>query len=715
MRRVFCLLLVAMAMFLTACSDSGSASRAVPTPPATTDNGQVITATITANFDPTMGVIPFPNNLLLLGTTDLTLNIPVADPTDFSNPQVALNALDGFSTVAPWSTGFSANINPATVIPGSSVRVFQVTLVTGTIAVSGVVRELTPGVEYVATLASPTTVAIIPLQPLDQLTSYMAVVTDDVQDTAGNDSTPSQAYFVAKRTSPLVDASGNSTDPILPTATAQALEPLRQIVSAQEAAVSAFSGIPTEEIVISWTMTTQSITPVLGVVRSLATPAPATVVPSGFTTADVLPPGASPGIADVFIGTISLPYYSGIPSAGNPIAPLTEFWRAEPGAYVPPFDAFGLDPTSTNVTVANPIPVVNGIQTVPVLMSVPNASSGMSRPASGWPVAIYMHGITRNRSDMLAIADTMASVGFAVIAIDQALHGITDVTSPLYVENTPFGQDNPFGPDANERTFDLDVSDNATGASGPDGMIDPSGTFFVNLTNLLASRDNLRQSIADLSVLALTVPGINIDGDDSNTDLDGGNIGFIGQSLGSIAGIPFLALEPTVNTGLLSVPGGGIANLLAGSPTFGPTIAAGLQAAGIEPGSADFAAFLGAAQTAIDSADPINWAAITGATNSIVVQTVINDQVIPNTVAGAPLSGGFPLLPQLGVQNISSSLTDPMGVRANVTFLPPAGHGSLLSPADSPAATAEMQGEMASLLASGGISVMIANPNVIQD
>lgn len=710
MNRVFCLLTVAMVMFLTACSDNGSVDFAVPTPPATTDDGQVITGIITANFDPTMAVIPFPNDLLLAGTTDLTLNIPVADPTDISDPTVALNALDGFSTVAPWTTGFSAIINPSTVIPGSSVRVFEATRVTGSSALASIVRELTPGVEYVATLASPQTIAIVPLQPLDQLTTYLAVITDDVQDTVGNDSTPSQAYFIAKRTMPLVDANGNSTDPVLPTPSAQALEPLRQLISLQEGLVSAFAGIPTEEIVVSWSLTTQSITPTLSILRSQTTPAPVTVGPTGFTTADVLPPGASPGIADIFAGVISVPYYGGIPSAANPIAPLTDFWQAAPGAYIPPFDAFGLDPTSTNLTVANPIPVPTGTQTVPVLMTVPNAASGMTRPPTGWPVAIYMHGITRDRSDMLAIADTMASVGFVVIAIDQALHGITDVTSPLYIENSPFA------PAANERTFDLDVVDNATSAPGPDGMIDPSGTHFVNLTNLLASRDNLRQSITDLSVLAVSVPGINFDGVADNTDLDGGNINFVGQSLGSIAGVPFLALEPTVNTGLLSVPGGGIANLLAGSASFGPAIAAGLQAAaGIEPGSADFAAFLGAAQTAIDSADPINWAAITGATNSIVTQTVINDQVIPNTVPGAPLSGGFPLIPALGIQSISSTTTDPMGVRANVTFLPPASHGSLLSPVTSPLATAEMQGEMASLLASGGVTVVIANPDVIQD
>ena len=712
MSKIKLLVLSLLGVLLAACSDSGSVDFAEPTPPATTDDGDVVTGIVTAVFDPAAGNIPFPNNLLLSGSGDLTLNIPVTDPSDFSDPQVALNALDGFSTVSPWSSSFSAGVNPDTVVSGGSVRVFEVTTVQGTIAVNGVVRELTPGEDYVATLSSldpsNATLAIVPLKPLQQLTTYMAVLTDDIQDTDGNDTTPSQTYFLTKRTEPLVDANGNSTLELLDNASAQALEPLRQLTNAQEGAFSGFTGVSSDEVVLSWTMSTQSITPTLQILRSQAQPAPVTVVPTGLTTANVLPPGASPGIADVFIGTISLPYYLGVPSAEDPLAPLNEFWRAEPGAFLPPFDQLGLDPTSTNITVANPIPVQTDIQTVPVLMTVPNAGSGLNKPAAGWPTAIFMHGITRNRSDMLAIADTLASVGFAVIAIDQTLHGITDVTSPLYIENTPFA------PIANERTFDLDITDNATGAPGPDGEIDPSGSQFVNLSNLLASRDNLRQSSADLSVLAVSIPTVDIDGD-SLPDLDGGAIRFVGQSLGAMAGIPFLAVEPTVNTGLLSVPGGGIANLLAGSASFGPAIAAGLQAAaGIEPGSPEFAQFLGAAQQVVDSSDPINWAALTAATNAVVMQTVINDQVIPNTVPGAPLSGGFPLIAAMELPSINSTTSDPMGVRANVTLLPPAGHGSLLSPADSPAATAEMQGEMASLLSTGGTTVVVDNPDVIQ-
>jgi len=40
-------------------------------------------------------------------------------------------------------------------------------------------------------------------------------------------------------------------------------------------------------------------------------------------------------------------------------------------------------------------------------------------------------------------------------------------------------------------------------------------------------------------------------------------------------------------------------------------------------------------------------------------------------------------------------------------------HGSLLDPTSSPAVTAEMQGEMASMIASGGQAVIVSNPSVI--
>ncbi|MBK8284574.1 MAG: hypothetical protein IPK97_06615 [Ahniella sp.] len=137
-------------------------------------------------------------------------------------------------------------------------------------------------------------------------------------------------------------------------------------------------------------------------------------------------------------------YFLTAPTAQNPTGPLTGVLARRPGAYVPPFNAAGLDATSTNVTFANPFPVATVDAGDPVLATVPNAASGRTKPAAGWPVVIFQHGITRNRSDALAISGTMAAQGFAVIAIDQPLHGIRAIDpgiSGFYIENTPFGAD----------------------------------------------------------------------------------------------------------------------------------------------------------------------------------------------------------------------------------------------------------------------------------
>src|SRR5258708_1127070 len=114
-----------------------------------------------------------------------------------------------------------------------------------------------------------------------------------------------------------------------------------------------------------------------------------------------------------------------------------------------------------------------------------------AKPASGKrPAALFDHGIPRNRTDMLAVADSFADSGFVVVAIDLPLHGLTDPTSPLYASGA-----NPFyaglslpATGSIERTFDLDVMNNTTGAQTPDGLIDSSGASFINLTSILTTR-----------------------------------------------------------------------------------------------------------------------------------------------------------------------------------------------------------------------------------
>jgi hypothetical protein len=720
-------LAVALAtLFVAACSSSSNSPRAVPAEPARNNDGSVVTAIITARFDPSTGVVPFPNNLLLSGTTDLTLNPPLSVPGNPADPRnapvLALSALDGFSTVGPMSFTLSAAPRASSLTaggPNGAIRVFEVLLTGPGGGVTSVVRELASPAEFVVapSASNPLAVGIVPTAPLKPLTSYMVIVTNGITDAAGNDATPDQAYFLAKRTAPLC-VNGQSTDPLLPTANACALEPLRLLTNSHLAAAST-RGISPDRVVLSWVATTQSTSQVLQANASRVTPAPVQIAPTGLNLGSL---GAGlPPVADIFIGTITLPYFNDAPArnaapAAQAAAVLSSFWRAAPGAYVPPFNGLGLDPTSTNVTFANPFAVNQGNQTIPLVLTVPNAASGRTRPAAGWPIVIFGHGLTRNRTDAFAVAATFAAQGFAVIAIDHPLHGIAP-GQPFYVGATPFGAV------ARERTFEVDLIRNngqpcpAGQAICPDGIPDASGAHVINLNSLRTSRDNLRQAHMDLIALARTIPRIDFNGD-GVTDFDGSRIAYTGQSLGGIIGIPFLAIESSVNTGFLSVPGGGLAQMLNGSPTFGPQIRAGLAAAGIQAGTPDFDQFLLITQTVLDSADPVNYGFATQ-TDRILMHlaigggSVLPDQVVPITVPGAPLSGGEPLARALGLASITGSTTNANGIRGVTRFIQ-GDHGSLLSPTASAATTAEMQGQMASFVASNGTAVQVQNTSVIR-
>jgi hypothetical protein len=156
----------------------------------------------------------------------------------------------------------------------------------------------------------------------------------------------------------------------------------------------------------------------------------------------------------------------------------------------------------------------------------------------------------------------------------------------------------------------------------------------------------------------------------------------------------------------MSVGGGGIARLLNGSEYYGPRIQAALKSlAGIEPGTADYESYLQTWQTVIESGDAINWAGEAARFNNIVVHEVIGDTDVPNFVF--PMSGTEPMIAAMGLEAYSSTQQNPDGLRVVGRFVPPAVHASLLDPSASPAATAEMQKQMASFLASRGKAVVV--------
>jgi hypothetical protein len=624
------------------------------------------------------GILPFPTDLYFSGSTDGTLNIP-ASLAALTPHFAALNAQDGYSTVAPASVRFTTAINPAS-ITAATVRVVEVNVDNATKATIGVGPRgpLVFGTDYTARVqptidSAGATLEIIPLRPLSPSTGatnrgYLVILTNGLLSSTGAAAVPDTDYAAIKAALPTCASLTGSMNGIC-------------LLTGAHLQIAGAVGVPAANAVLTFSFSTQNTRDTLNIAAALAAPTAMTAGFMGFTIQTMVP--SLPPIANVYAGTLAIPYYH------NPAAPLTGSWRGNPFTAVPG------QPTTTHLSRFNPVPVVQANLTIPLFLTIPNAAAGFpTKPAAGWPVVIFQHGLRGNRTQAVAIAAAYAAQGFAVAAIDIPLHGITDTTSPFYQA-------------ANERTFNLNLVNNATGAPPADGVIDGSGTHIINLTSVLTSRDNLRQAAIDIVQLSRSLPGLDIDGDTLG-DFDPARIHYAGISLGGIVGTVANALPGPVQSAYLSVPGGGIANLLRESVALSPTVNAGLAASGLVPGLTLYEIFFRNAQTAIDSGDPLNYIATTFAMRPIVVTQVVNDTVVPNT-ATQRLINAAPF--------VKASTAGPNGVAAGtgrwVHFLS-GSHGSLLDPTASLAVTTEMQTHAASFAATGGAAFVIANPALLE-
>ena len=386
-----------------------------------------------------------------------------------------------------------------------------------------------------------------------------------------------------------------------------------------------------------------------------------------------------------------------------------------------------------NIGRFNPLPALEEVQSVPMRIFAKDALNTIT------DVIIYQHGVTSVKENAYALAlgqigaGITASKNVAVVVIDHPLHG--------------------------ERGFALSGSmATVTTSDNP--------TPYLNLSYLTVARDNLKQSVADLLGLRMAVGLAN----DQNAIGSAGNlkVHFLGHSLGAIAGANLLAVanqpigNPTADalfkfdTGGLAMPGGGIAPLLLNSPTFGPTIKMGVLTGGSAELKAAFTAYapncqtavptcfvneflpsLGAttqaaaastlqsysfaAQSVLDSADPINLASGIKADFPLFATEIVgdgalslSDQVIPNSIASAPLGGTEPLFKLLALQ----PLTATGAANHHAARFVAGGHSSLLAPDENfdPTGdvTTEMQTQFGSFFMSGGTAVQVTDSSLLK-
>lgn len=663
--------LLSASLLLSGC---GGSDQDIDLAPVNSDDARYVVM----NF--ALSDIPFPHDALFSGSTDGTLNIPVDDPSNYADPKVAMNAVDGFSTSAPITFKVNtlldlsdAQQNTIPDVLESGVSIYQLTLTQSGFVVSD---TLTLGVDYVPAVSaadsSQTRIAILPLKPLNPQSTYVVAVNDAVTDNAGDSLAKSFFYKALSGTESLVGTSYED------------LEPLRQLTLAQLNAL-ANEGVDVSKINASWSFTTQSIGSVLENLAQEIDNNSLMVADTGATTSNF----GGAGAAQLYAGTLTLPYFGGVPSQSNPVAPLNTFWHGSGGNLL---------------TSNNPSPAKKSDATVPVLMSVPNIGV---KPDSGWPVVIFQHGITQNRGNLLTIADRLAAAGFAAVAIDMPLHGISPNSSlaPLRINGVT------------ERTFDVDyVTENESGnvtAAIPDANADSSGRHFINLSHLVVTRDNLRQAVADLMQLRSGIENM-----DSAGLLDSSQISFAGHSLGAMVGGIYQSIEPA-DEAVYAMPGVQIAYFLAESANYSAEIATGLAANGIQVPSAEYQQFLLATQTVVETVDPLNYVANL-VNPSLLFEVVGNDagnlpdQTIPNSVATAPLAGTEPWIALQALNPVSGSQAIQQG--KGVMRFTDGYHGSILLPSDNDdqVVTQTMQEAMASFFVSDGVAVQITDDSTVQ-
>jgi len=719
MNRLFAAVVMSAAALLAAgCSSSvDNPSDVGPTDPTQGNGAPPGTTTpptpaaTAALFQPAQGIFPFPNDLYFSGTTDGTINIQPAN--GLIPNQVGLNALDGWSTTAPIRIRFGGALDP-TSFSTANIRVYQVTVSNTNKAVSGFTRPLTYGTEFTANVAAdagvgPTILEITPLVPLapsagpatptDPVppgTGYLVLVTNGVRMAGGAAATADTDYATIKTTlGPTVNPANCATLPNAPMQGACGFTASHFAVAANPA-LGALALNPAN-IIISMhfsTVATRDTLRALGGLMFL-NPTPPAISVSGPSIPLQNFNGGLPAYGSVRGGTLTAPYYSYIPTAQAPGGISTDSnvlrtaWRAAAAPPAPLTDPAG----ERNLTRFNPIPELRASKQIPIVVVQANGVAGAptTRPANGWPVVIFEHGITRDRTDAFALAQAYLPAGWVIVGVDLPLHGVTNPMNPLYQA-------------ANEQTFNLDLVVNASGASGPDSIIDSTGTHFINLTYPLASRDNLRQGVVNLLALTRALPTLDLDGD-SVPDIDPTRMVFVGQSLGSIVGISYGAVLPAgVPYMAFSVPGGGVAALLRDSPTFGPRINSGLASQGLVPGTSLYAQYFRDTQNIVDAGDPLNFVTQTAAARTIYFQQMVGgggtpaslpDQVIPNSatqrlitaITNNGLAGGLPFPRATPGNNVSGD--------GYVNFVI-GEHGTLLSPASAtnPVAYLPTTGEM---------------------
>jgi hypothetical protein len=473
---------------------------------------------------------PFPSNLYTVEDASQATGVRVdlakpncaVRPSDCADIDV-LNTLDGFNIQPRISVPFSGPIDLATA---TSDNIFLVGPGFQVVGINQVVWE-----------QAANTLHFESDQQLDQSSTYLLVVTNGVHSADGEPLDTTFRHDLAY---------GQTQDP----ATKAYRKSLLDALSMARAV-----GVETDDIVTASLFTTQTITAISKKIRTqiqASTPGPVsftlgsagerTVFPlSSLTSIQWLRQVGSSTFSPTTLSVAALSVFPG------KIASVAF------GSYASP-DYENASKVIPAYGTATGTPVPLSTNTIGLTLFTPSGT----KPAGGWPVAIFGHGFGDSRNGApWAIASSLANAGIATVAINVVGHGFGPAGT--YVVTTTGTVTLPAG----GRAIDLNGS----------GTFDSTeGVSAAAPQTLIGNRDGLRQTVVDIMQLVRQLQaGVDVDGDGAS-DLSTSRLYFAGQSFGGIYGTQLLGVEPALRAGLVNVPGGPIIEIARLAPGFRPLV-----------------------------------------------------------------------------------------------------------------------------------------------
>jgi len=633
-------------------------------------------------YDPTSGIIPFPNALLMDLTTG-KVKLPLTGNESAGEKALieGLNTLDGFSTLGAPYVAVSGDVDPTTVAAGVSMIAMDLD---AKLPVANFAFKWDDKAK--AIVATPT-------RPLKEGTTYGILMFSKMTDTSsvksagglkaknGDRFATSSFMGLIKISEPLIDGSKKSTISTVDDATANMLEPARLAHQELWKAMEALS-FKRDDIVCAWTFKTQTMTKTLTQLRAL---------PYTALAAD----GDKPKFTGIYDTTLT-----GYPT----LAAKTNIagW-VKKGTFksINAIDEAGSGAFLTDMTKAVPSQVY-------FTLTVPKATTSKPMPPTGWPVVIFQHGLDSGRLKVTDIADTFAKDGYATIAIDVIYHGdrswcTTDLHCATGTCVTATGKCKVSAP-----LKDTDI----------DGIPDASGARFLNVANPFAIRDNFRQHVIDASALTRAIffkaaAGITDSASQpAGIVLDAAKVSYVSVSLGSLLGTLVMAVDPLPKYAVLSVPGSPVVDIILTSPAY-KTIKDGvLKGFGITEGTLNYLQKIFLFKTILDPADPGNYAQYLAQIDpkkqlkdEVASAAAGKDEKVPLKKSIIQLAGQDATIPVALGKNMASWAT----IDTTKTFYANQGHSFLLTPGTTePDATKAAQKQALTFIKDG----TICTPNV---